>query len=98
MPQITNSQLKHLKSLSHDLNPVVMIGQKGLHDAVIDEIDQALAFHELIKIKIVAERDERDGIIQTICDKTGALPVQSIGQKVSLFRRNKQKPKIQFPK
>ena len=82
---------KKLKAQAHPLNPVVMIGQAGLTPAVLKEIDLALDTHELIKIKIRAERDERTVIRDQICADTGAELVQSIGQVAVFFRKNPKK-------
>ena len=79
---------KKLKALAHALNPVVMIGQAGLTDAVLNEINLALDAHELIKVKIRAERDERRDISSQICVTTQAELVQSIGQIAVLYRKN----------
>lgn len=81
---------KKLKALAHPLNPVVMIGQAGLTPAVIKEINIALDVHELIKIKIRAERDDRNIIKTQIGDETNAELIQSIGQ-VAVFYRKKPK-------
>lgn len=82
---------KKLKAQAHPLNPVVMIGQAGLTPAVLKEIDLALDTHELIKIKIRAERDERTVIREQICADTNAELVQSIGQVAVFFRKNPKK-------
>lgn len=82
---------KKLKSEAHSLNPVVMIGQSGLTDAVLAEIELALDHHELIKVKIRAERDERKSISEKICTRTGAELIQSIGQVVVIYRLNPNK-------
>ena len=82
---------KKLKSEAHSLNPVVMIGQSGLTDAVLAEIELALDHHELIKIKIRAERDERKLISEKICTQSGAELIQSIGQVVVIYRLNPNK-------
>lgn len=79
---------KKLKALAHALNPVVMIGQAGLTDAVIKEINVALDAHELIKVKIRAERDDRRAISEQIISATQAELVQSIGQIAVLYRKN----------
>jgi len=79
---------KKLKAQAHPLNPVVMIGQAGLTPAVINEINLALDVHELIKVKIRAERDERRDISAKICADTQAELVQSIGQIAVLYRKN----------
>lgn len=82
---------KKLKAQAHPLNPVVMIGQAGLTPAVINEINIALDVHELIKVKIRAERDVRSVIREQICTETHAELIQSIGQVAVLYRKNPKK-------
>lgn len=82
---------KKLKAQAHPLNPVVMIGQAGLTPAVMNEINVALDVHELIKVKVRAERDERSAIRDQICEETKAELVQSIGQIAVFFRKNPKK-------
>lgn len=82
---------KKLKAQAHPLNPVVMIGQAGLTPAVLKEIDLALDTHELIKVKIRAERDERNVMREQICGETRAELVQSIGQIAVFFRKKPKK-------
>ena len=95
---LTDSQKKFLRTLAHPKKPVVMIGNAGLTDAVINEIDQALDAHELIKVRARVERDERDALIAEILDRTRASQIQRIGHVLTLFRRNHAKPKIDFPR
>ncbi len=92
--QLNKIQLTQLKGLAHQLKPVVMIGQNGLTKAVIKEIDIALEQHELIKIKIVAEREERAKVITHIIKKSEAQLIQKIGQMGIFFKRNQKKPLI----
>jgi RNA-binding protein len=94
---LTAQQLRHLRGLGHHLKPVIMIGQHGLHEAVFAEIEQALDAHELVKIKIAAERDARKQIAQEITTRTGAEAVHQIGQMLIVFRRNAEAPKIALP-
>jgi RNA-binding protein len=82
---------KKLKSEAHSLKPVVIIGQHGLTDAVLAEIELALDYHELIKIKIRAERAERQLISEKIHTRTGAELIQSIGQIAVIYRLNPNK-------
>lgn len=92
-------QTRHLKSLCHALNPVVRIGQKGVTEALLAELEIALTHHELIKIKVlIGDRDERLASITSIALKVEANIVQQIGQVAVLFRRNHEKPVILFPK
>ena len=82
---------KQLKSQAHGLKPVVMIGQAGLTEAVLAEIELALDCHELIKIKIRAEREERKLISEKICQDTEAELIQTIGQIIVIYRLNPNK-------
>ncbi|ESS71824.1 hypothetical protein MGMO_88c00360 [Methyloglobulus morosus KoM1] len=82
---------KKLKAQAHGLKPVVMVGQAGLTDAVLAETEIALNAHELIKVKIRAERDERNQISEKICTATNATLIQSIGQIAVIYRLNPNK-------
>ncbi|MCQ8182516.1 ribosome assembly RNA-binding protein YhbY [Methylomonas sp. SURF-1] len=84
-------QKKKLKAQAHALNPVVIVGQAGLTEAVLKEINVALDAHELIKIKIRADRDERAAISEQICAETQAELIQSIGQIAVVYRQNPKK-------
>lgn len=61
------------------------------------EIELALDSHELIKVKIAADRETRAEIASEICTQTQAEPIHSIGQMLILFRRNAEKPKVVLP-
>ncbi|MEQ1740548.1 MAG: ribosome assembly RNA-binding protein YhbY [Methyloglobulus sp.] len=82
---------KKLKAQAHGLKPVIIIGQAGLTDAVLAETEIALNTHELIKVKVRAERDERNQISEKICTATGATLIQSIGQITVIYRLNPKK-------
>jgi RNA-binding protein len=88
---VNSADKKKLRAEAHTLNPVVMIGQSGLTAAVLAEIEQALDSHELIKVKIRAEREERKLISEKICADTGGELIQIIGQIAVIYRLNPDK-------
>jgi RNA-binding protein len=89
---------KKLKAQAHGLKPVIIVGQAGCTDAVLAETEIALDTHELLKIKIRAERDERKQICEKMCACTGAALVQQIGQVAVIYRANpKSKPEKNKP-
>jgi RNA-binding protein len=94
---LTNRQLRHLRGLTHHLKPVVMVGDKGLSENVMTEIETALNCHELIKIKLRSDRETRSAWADEIVSSFGAEPVHSIGQVACFFRRNSKKPVIELP-
>ena len=88
---MNSADKKKLRAEAHTLKPVVMIGQSGLTAAVLAEIELALNSHELIKVKIRAERDDRKLISEKICADTGAELIQTIGQIAVIYRLNPDK-------
>lgn len=97
MIELTPAQRQYLKGLAHPKQPAAMIGDKGLTEAVLKEIDRALAAHELIKIKAAsAERGMREAWLEEICTALAAAPVQQIG-KILVIYRPSEKPGIRLP-
>jgi RNA-binding protein len=94
VPQTTKAaDRKLLKTRAHALHPMLQLGEKGLTDAVVAEIDRALAVHELIKVRAAPlNRDERAVALQTICERTGAEAVQHIGKIFVLYREKPPAP------
>lgn len=83
---------QQLKAQAHPLKPIVFIGDKGLTDAVINEVDQALTAHELIKVKIRGqEKKDRVALAEQLCPAVDAELVQHIGNILVLFRKNESK-------
>ena len=78
---------QQLKAKAHKLKPVIMIGNKGLTDAVNKEIDKALHDHELIKIRIQTnDRECRRELFAQICEVNQAEIVQMIGSIGVVYR------------
>lgn len=98
MLPLNSKQISHLRALSHNLNAVVMIGNSGLTEKVLNEIEVSLKAHELIKIKVHGDdRALRSKMLEKICEKTGAVAVHHIGKQLVVYRQA-DKPKILFPK
>jgi RNA-binding protein len=85
---LSPAQRKALKARAHNLDPIVMIGAKGLTDEVVKEVALALKAHELIKVRAPAlERDAREVAFQALCERTGAEGVQHIGKVFIIYRK-----------
>lgn len=95
---LTRNQLKFLRAQAQTRKPVVTVGAAGLSSGVLTEIELALAYHELLKIKLPAgNRDGREEILEHICTKTAAEPVQAIGRMAVIYRRG-ENPQITLPR
>ena len=96
---LSPSQRRYLRSLAHDLSPVILLGAKGATDAVLKELDLALSHHELVKVKLSGgDKDERQEQIDFLSQGAHAESVQQIGHVVVLFRRNEDEPKLALPR
>lgn len=84
--QLNSQQRKYLKGLAHNRKPVITVGQNGLTPSLMEELQQALAHHELIKIKLPAgDKAIRIEMLDTICKQTGASLVTLIGRNGVIF-------------
>jgi len=82
-----------LKTRSHHLDPIVLIGAAGVSEPVVKEIDRALSAHGLIKIRAPAgPREEREQLFQNIAERLGAARIQLIGRLMVLFREKPREP------
>ena len=86
---LSHKQTLTLRAQAHHLNPVVLLGEKGLTDNVVEETNLALLAHELIKVKInSADRDERKHIAAELANRCNAQLIQTIGRMTVLYRKN----------
>ncbi len=97
MNDLSKSQSRFLRSLAHNLKPVVTVGNNGLTDAVLAELELALNTHELVKLKLRGDRDQRSAWIERAIRATGATVVQTIGQVCCLYRRHPDNPQLALP-
>jgi len=96
---LNNKQIRFLRARAHSLKPVVLIGGAGLTDNVINEINQALDAHELIKVRVNADdREDKKEMIETISCQTESEQVQTIGHIGIFYRHNEENSRITLPK
>ena len=95
---LKGSQRRRLRALAHSLQPVVQIGQRGLTDEVLREIDHSLGIHELIKIRFLEFKHEKKSLCTEIENHLSAEQIGIIGHIALFYRRNPdpEKRKIRF--
>ena len=86
---LDNTELRRLKGIGHELKPIVMIGNNGITENIIQEVERALTDHELIKVKVPAgSKQERDELSNELANSVQAQLIHSIGRMALLLRRN----------
>ena len=81
-------QKRHLKSKAHHLNPVVIVGQKGVTNEILTAVDRALNDHELIKLKFIDFKEEKKELSSFIANSLNANLIDIIGNVAIYYREN----------
>ena len=97
MKKLTSKQIKFLRGRAHHLNPVVTVGQYGVSESVLKELETTLNYHELIKVQLRCDdQTELQDLMERITGSVKATLVQVIGHKAVLYRESREK-KIKIP-
>lgn len=96
-PALKGAQRRQLRGLAHSLKPVVQVGQQGVTEMVIRQLETALYDHELVKVKV---NNTFDGAIEdaaeALASGTGSACVQQIGHILVYYKANPDKPVIEL--
>jgi len=88
---LQQAKIKQLRTIGHQLKPIVMISENGLSEGVLAELERALNDHELIKVKLAFEdRDTKNATIDEVVAITKAELVQAVGKVILLYRLAKK--------
>ena len=93
---LSGRQKRHLRSLAQRLEPVVWVGEAGLAPGIVRSIDEALATHELVKVRMRDPADKR-ALAQALADATGSELAGLVGHTAILYRAHPEEPKIALP-
>jgi RNA-binding protein len=95
---LTGKQRRHLRALAHELKPLVQVGKGGIDDGLVKAVDQALADHELIKVRVgeAAGLDRHDAA-DALAAQTRSEVAQVLGNIVVLYRPDPEDPQIKLP-
>ncbi len=98
-PKLKGAQRRQLRGLAHSLKPIVQVGQQGVTDMVISQLETALYDHELVKVKVV---NTFDGAIEDVAieltEGTNSACVQQIGHILLFYKANPDEPVIELIK
>jgi len=85
---LTTREKKLLKKLAHKLKPLIQIGKNGVTPSTITNIDKTLKDHELIKIKYLEHKAEKNTMTRQILEETGSELINRIGNTIILYRES----------
>lgn len=96
---LTSKQRAYLRSLANTEDAIFQVGKGGVNENLIAQLNDALKARELIKIKVLetAMLSAREAC-DMVCEATGAMPVQCIGSRFVVYKRNDESPVINIPR
>jgi len=97
MKRLTGKQVRFLRGLGHHLQPVVLVGKEALTPALLAAAEEALAHHELIKVKLQEGclLDRRE-VAEALSTALQAEVAQILGKTILLYRPAAE-PVLQLP-
>lgn len=92
---MTSKQRAYLRGLANSIDPIFQIGKSGLSENLLKQLDDALEARELIKINVLENSGEDvKSLGNTIANSINAVCVQTVGNKITLYRARKKNPII----
>jgi RNA-binding protein len=85
-----SGKLRHsLRGHGHSLSAIVQVGKVGVTPGLVKQLEQALADHELVKVKVAADSPAgRFGVADQLGEIPGVNVVQIVGGAILLYKRH----------
>ena len=86
---LAGRQIRQLRSLAHNLDPVVIVGKSNVTESTVEQASEYLEKHELIKCSVLdgsglTSKEAGEGLAEEL----NAELVQVIGNRFVLYRRS----------
>ena len=96
---MTSKQRAYLRGLANKIDAIFQVGKNGISDNLFMQVNDALEARELIKLNVLETSPEDiQEIANTLSEATNSVLVQTVGNKITLYRARKKNSKIQLPK
>lgn len=96
---MTSKERAYLRGLANTIEPIFQIGKAGISNVLLEQLNHAIEARELIKISVLetAPKSAKE-LAEEIAQGTNSTVVQTVGNKITLFRQRKKNSKIELPK
>lgn len=96
---MTSKQRAYLRGLANNIDAIFQVGKGGISDVLLEQLNNAIEARELIKINVLetAPGNAKE-LAEEIALGTNSVVVQTVGNKITLFRQKKKNSKIELPK
>lgn len=92
---MTSKQRAYLRGVANKIEPIFQVGKGGITENLITQLSVALEARELIKITVLKNApDYAKDLANEIAEGTNSEVIQVIGNKITLFRKRKEKSRF----
>ena len=91
--ELAGYQRRALRAAAHGLQPLVHVGKDGLAEKVLESVREALAAHELIKVRFVDEKERRRELAEELAQAVDAALAGVVGHVAILYRPHPEESK-----
>ena len=96
---MTSKQRAYLRGLANGIDAIFQVGKGGISDVLLEQLNNAIEARELVKITILETAPgSAKELAEEIANGTNSVVVQTVGNKITLFRQKKKNSKIELPK
>ena len=96
---LSSKQRAELRALANPIETILQVGKGGINDNLIQQVADALAARELIKLHCLETApDFARETAQQLAEATRSDVVQVIGNRFVLYKINEKNPKIVLSK
>lgn len=96
---MTSKERAYLRGLANTIDSIFQVGKGGISDVLIEQLNNAIEARGLIKITVLETAPgSAKELANEIAESTNSEVVQTVGNKITLFRQKKKNSKIEFPR
>ena len=96
---MTSKQRAYLRGLANTIDAIFQVGKGGVSDVLLEQLNNAIEARELVKISVLETAPgSAKELAEEIAQGTNSVVVQTVGNKITLFRQKKKNSKIELPK
>lgn len=88
---LNNARKRELKARAQHLEPQIKLGHNGVSEGFLKAFNEALAQHELVKLKFTDHKEEKKTLAPQIAEQTGSELIMRVGN-VAVYYREKPRP------
>ena len=95
---MNSKQRAYLRGLANNIDAIFQVGKGGISDVLLEQLNNAIEARELIKITVLETAPgSAKELAEEIANGTNSVVVQTVGNKITLFRQKKKNSKIELP-